>query len=108
MSELLRISSQQSQNNVITRLLSQCISPPKAKKWIWQYFKIYKNQIDPTIVCCNICMGKTLSDYQHPETPNMPAEAYWELSYGKEKSTTKLDQHFFECWADNCKKTSCT
>jgi hypothetical protein len=54
-----------------------------------------QNQIDPTIACCNICMGKALSDYQHPEIPTTPAETYWELSYGKEKSTTKLDQHLY-------------
>ncbi len=90
MSEILRISSQQSQNNIITRLQSQCISPAKAKKWVWQYFKVYKDHIDPTIVCCNICMGKALVDFTHPETPTSPAEAYdWEAS-GPKTQDTKL------------------
>ena len=49
-------------------------------------------------------MGKALVDFTHPETPKSPAEAYWEVKYGKEKSSTKLDQHLLYNHRDIWKK----
>ena len=88
MSGLIAYAHQQSSNDITFCLQSKCIKPLKATTWVWQYFGIYKDGIQPTLACCETCLEKAKAEYHRSDAPAIiPLVAYWEVKNGKDKST---------------------